>query len=91
MPPAECLCIVAIPKLASSAEPSSHSMGINLYGHIMQMSLGTGLKNIGQGFPLARNSGSSETGTIWNRRDGQTGYFLNMEVFAMLLVIFKHR
>lgn len=61
--------------LASSADGSSSSMGINTHCHMMQMSLGMELKCTGWGSTLAVNRGSSEAGTIWSWQDGQIRSF----------------
>lgn len=49
------VCIVPFPRLASSADLSSSSMGINTYCHMTQMRLGMELNCIGWGSTLAVN------------------------------------
>lgn len=66
-------CIVPFPKLASSADPSSSSMGVNTYCYMTQMRLAMELTRIGGGSTLAVSRGSSQTGTIWSWCDGQIG------------------
>lgn len=71
----------------SSADPTSSSMGIHTYSHMVQMTLGTELKRVGWGFALAVNGGSSERVPSGIAKMVKLDIFLNRGVFAMLSVI----